>query len=272
MNYPKQSTPVQLSAHGISSTSSTPKAFGKVSDSTTINAMVHEKTPNVQTLANVSGADIGKNAVGRNNFATAKNLGGSDIGKNANGGSTSSQPTPPAPPKPTPMPKPSPSGTIFGGGSSDDTTSNSISDNTTTAATTSTAATSIDLVLEDVLLASPATVVAGPAYTIKIRNQGSQASGKFVVGIFAALDETVTAQSPRATVELPGMTGGQVRSVTLRLPLSAMNLTGNHGTPTEFTKLIVVADLNNSVPETDKSNNSAVVDRAAVKPVILPAK
>ena len=51
MNYPKQSTPVQLSAHGISST---PKAFGKVSDQSTLNATVHEKTPNVQTLTNVS--------------------------------------------------------------------------------------------------------------------------------------------------------------------------------------------------------------------------
>ena len=68
------------------------------------------------------------------------------------------------------------------------------------------------------------------------------------------------------------MTDGQVRSVTLRLPLTAMNLMGQGGTPTEFTKLIVSVDLNNSVLETDKTNNTAVVDRAAVKPVVLPAK
>jgi len=36
---------------------------------------------------------------------------------------------------------------------------------------------SADLVLEDVHLASPATLVAGPAYTVKFRNQGTADAG-----------------------------------------------------------------------------------------------
>ena len=93
-------------------------------------------------------------------------------------------------PKPKPFPTPNSSGPVFGGGVSDDNTmSSSTTENTTTPATTTAAATGIDLVLEDVTLASPATLVAGPAYTVKFRNQGTRPAGKFQVAIIAGFNE-----------------------------------------------------------------------------------
>ena len=247
------------------------KDSGKISDSSTRTGLVHEKAPRAQTLNSVSGSDIGKNALRQNNFATAKNAGGSDIGKYVTGGSTSSQPSPPnppAPPKPTPTPKPSSSGPIFVGGSTSDASTVSTTDNTATPDTTATpaAATGIDLVLEDVQLASSATLVAGPAYTVKFRNQGRQAAGKFQVGILAGLDGKLVSDAPRALVEVESLAAGQVKEVTLRLPLKSMQLhRPGQGLPTAFTHLFVAVDLNNTVAETDETNNTAIVERAALE-------
>ncbi len=235
--------------------------------------------PQAQTLSNVGNSDNAKNVNGINPFGTVKNASGKDNASTISAAykapATNSNDGPPIPlppnSKPYPMPFPFPSGSVYGGSNVDD-SSATVNSDSVPPTMAPVAATGVDLVLEDVRLASPETVVAGPAYTIVIRNQGTQASGKFVVGVFATLDEKLSMQSPHATVELPVMTGGQVRSVTLRLPQAALKLTDKDGKPTEFTKLIVIVDLNNSLLETDKSNNSAAVDRAAVKRVILPAK
>ncbi|HTQ39049.1 MAG TPA: CARDB domain-containing protein [Pirellulales bacterium] len=177
-------------------------------------------------------------------------------------------------------PNPSSSGPLFGGGagdssgtdgtSSDSTTPASDTPSTSTAAapdssTTPATTSGIDLVLEDVTLAAPATLVAGPAYTVKFRNQGSADAGKFQVGIFAGFPGKLTADAPRAAVEVPSLAAGEVKQVTLRLPQKAMKLTGTDGKPTAFTRLFIGVDLNNSVIESDKSNNTAVVDRAALE-------
>src|SRR5262249_16799473 len=42
-----------------------------------------------------------------------------------------------------------------------------------------------DLVLEDVKLVAPATLVAGPAYRVKFRNQGTAVAANFEVAILA---------------------------------------------------------------------------------------
>ncbi len=82
-----------------------------------------------------------------------------------------------------------------------------------------------DLLLEDIQLEAPATVVAGPAYRVRFRNQGSQDAGKFVVAIFAALDGNVNEQSPKAVIEVPTLPAQQATEVVLRLPQAVMMLT-----------------------------------------------
>jgi CARDB len=129
-----------------------------------------------------------------------------------------------------------------------------------------TAAANVDLVLEDVQLTAPATLVAGPAYTVKFRNQGTAAAGKFLVGVLVGLDGQLTADAPRAIVEVPALAADEVKQVTLRLPLGAMKMAGKSGDQaTAFTHLFIGIDLTNAVAETDKTNNTAVVERAALE-------
>ncbi len=88
-----------------------------------------------------------------------------------------------------------------------------------------------DLVLENIELAAPATLVAGPAYRVKFRNQGTAAAGKFEVAVLAGLDAKLTAEAPRAVVEINSLAAGQSGEVTLRLPQSAMNMAGGTASP-----------------------------------------
>ncbi len=123
----------------------------------------------------------------------------------------------------------------------------------------------VDLELEDVQLADAASTVAGPAYRIKFRNKGTDASGSFTVGIFASLDENLSENAPAATLDIPSMAAGEEKDVTLRLPLAAMQLLGPDKRPTGFRKVLVGLDLAGAVAETDKSNNAAVIDRTALE-------
>ena len=56
--------------------------------------------------------------------------------------------------------------------------------------------------LEDIQLAAPATLVAGPAYTVKFRNQGTDSATKFQVAVLAGIDDKMTADAPRGVVEV----------------------------------------------------------------------
>ncbi len=120
-----------------------------------------------------------------------------------------------------------------------------------------------DLVVEDVRMVQPATLVAGPAYSVTFRNQGTAAAGPFRVGMYAALEGKV-ADGAQATIDVAGMAVGQSRQVTLRLPLAAMQIVSvSTDQPAAFDKLMVAVDTDNSIEETDKANNVVVVDRDA---------
>jgi hypothetical protein len=124
---------------------------------------------------------------------------------------------------------------------------------------------SVDLVLEDLVLESPATLVAGPAYRVKFRNQGSQAAGKFQVAILAGLEGKLTDNAPRGIVEVPDLAAGDVGEVTLRLPVGAMKMvSAAQEQPTTFSHLFVAVDLQNSISELDETNNLAIVERSAL--------
>ncbi len=183
----------------------------------------------------------------------------------------SSSTTPSNSKTPSPNSTASSTGSAAGGGSDDDTTpaspSTSTTADTTPAATDNpttapAASLGVDLVLEDIQQAAPATLVAGPAYKVTFRNQGTEAAGKFQVGIFAGLDSKLAKQAPRAIVEVASLAAGEVKTVMLRLPQKALRLNNSGDKPLAFTHLFVVVDVKNAVPETDKANNAAFVARA----------
>jgi hypothetical protein len=125
----------------------------------------------------------------------------------------------------------------------------------------------IDVVLEDVELAGEATLVAGPAYAVRFRNQGLQSTGKFVVLVAASLDGRLAQDAPKAVIEVPGIEGGKGIELMLRLPKTALQMNEGKG----FSHLIVMVDAKNSLVESDKSNNGAVLERAALESAQSPA-
>ncbi len=137
------------------------------------------------------------------------------------------------------------------------------SETAASAATSPATSGSVDLVLEDIRLAEPATLVAGPAYRVKFRNQSLVPAGAFRVGMYAALDSTMS--DSQAVVEVPGLAAGESAEVTLRMPQSALRLVSAGGKTTAFNKVAVMLDVDQTLPDSDRSNNAAVVDRSAVE-------
>jgi hypothetical protein len=110
----------------------------------------------------------------------------------------------------------------------------------------------VDLMLEDAHLAAEPTKLAGPAYTVRFRNQGLIAAGRFVVAAVTSQDGQYDDQLPRAVLEVPGLAAGDSMDVVLRLPRG------------DFNFLILYVDASNAVVETDKTNNAAVIERDAL--------
>ena len=59
-----------------------------------------------------------------------------------------------------------------------------------------------------------------------------------------------------------------MKTITLRLPQSALKLIGPDNRPTAFTTLFIAVDLMNAVAETDETNNTAIIDRAAMETAV----
>jgi len=175
--------------------------------------------------------------------ATAREKGGRRSKKSSGGGYSSSsykpQPTPAYKPTLTPEPTKTPQPT----------------NPLPTPAATNPG--SVDLVLEDLKLTAQATPVAGPAYAVRFRNQGTLPAGKFAVLVAVSVDGELTQDAPRAAIEMPALGPGESREVILRLPATAMkpNAAGQ-----SFQHLVVMVDPLDTVQELDESNNTAVVD------------
>ena len=122
----------------------------------------------------------------------------------------------------------------------------------------------VDLILEDVRLAAPATLVAGPAYLVTLRNQSTIPVGRFHVAVMAGLNGSLTETAPQAVTEVALLQPGEGTSVLLRLPNTAMQMVaGEQVTP--FTHLFVAADAMDGIVESDETNNTAILDRTALE-------
>ena len=124
----------------------------------------------------------------------------------------------------------------------------------------------VDLVLEEVQLVEAATVSTGPAYRVKFRNQGTQAAGKFRIGAFAEHDNKLSDDSPQIVTEVASLAAGEASEVNLRLPVTAMRLISTSAAqPNAFDQLLVIIDLDDSIVESEKSNNVANIERTELE-------
>lgn len=169
--------------------------------------------------------------------------------------------TPPGPSQPVadqpvkaPAPRPAVAGAVAGA---------------TVAGAVAATAGDVDLVLEDVKYIEPATETAGPVYRMKLRNLGARAAGKFRIGAFAERDGKLSDDAPQVVTEIASLPAGGVSEVTLRLPLSAVRFVSTSSVePVAFDQLLVVVDLDNSIVESDKSNNVASLERTELEAAV----
>lgn len=121
-----------------------------------------------------------------------------------------------------------------------------------------------DLVLEDLQLAAHATAIAGPAYRLQFRNQGSTAATDFYVVLLAGVGATPAEDAPRAVLHVASVAPGEAVEAILRLPASAMQMVDATGVRQEMTHVFVSLDFTDAIVEIDETNNLAIVDAVAL--------
>lgn len=123
----------------------------------------------------------------------------------------------------------------------------------------------VDLVIENIRLVAPSTMLVGPAYNIQVRNQGSEFAAKFHIALFASVGGVVNDQCPNAMLEVRDLAPGAAIEYTIRLPLTAeMMLDPMTQQPRPFTHIASVVDFFRMQPEADENNNTALLPREVV--------
>jgi len=124
----------------------------------------------------------------------------------------------------------------------------------------------VDLLVEDISLAAPATKVAGPAYKITVRNQGSEPAAKFHIGLFASLDGKVNDQVPKAFLEVRDLAPNTSGEYTIRLPKAADKMLDPESKETKpFKNIAIAVYFFGTQLEADESNNAAMLLRSEVE-------
>jgi hypothetical protein len=123
----------------------------------------------------------------------------------------------------------------------------------------------VDLVIENIRFAEPSTMLVGPAYHIQVRNQGSEFAAKFQIALFASVGGVVNDECPKALLEVRDLAPGAAIEYTIRLPLTAeMMLDPATQQARPFSHLAAVVDFFRIQPESDESNNTALLPREVV--------
>jgi len=123
----------------------------------------------------------------------------------------------------------------------------------------------VDLVLENVQMVDAHTEGSTPTYQVTVSNQGSEAAGKFRVGVFAEENGKLTNGSPRMILDVPSLGAGEVTQLTFRLTNGTIKLASTNAAKVPFSQLMVAVDVDNQLPERTKANNIAVLERAILE-------
>jgi hypothetical protein len=106
----------------------------------------------------------------------------------------------------------------------------------------------------------------GPAYRVMIRNKsGAAIAQQFNVGLAGSIGRQATQDSALALVRVDGLEAGQMLTVDVRLPAKAYNLGLNaDGQAVPFAYLTALADMNQELPEADRSNDFMTLGRGEI--------
>jgi len=121
-----------------------------------------------------------------------------------------------------------------------------------------------DLALEDMQLTAHATAIAGPAYRVQFRNQGSATASNFYVVLLAGVGATPAEDAPRAVFHVANVASGEAVEAILRLPAAAMQMVDASGNRSEMTHVFVSLDFTDAISEIDETNNLAIIEVVAL--------
>jgi len=121
----------------------------------------------------------------------------------------------------------------------------------------------VDLVLESIELIKQKDPTSRPLYRVRFRNVGTTPAGRFRIGLVAGFENRSIEESPRAVAEVAGLGPSQVGEVQLSLPKESPQVVGTSSADADdFSFLAAAVDVDESVKETDKTNNVASVARS----------
>jgi hypothetical protein len=130
------------------------------------------------------------------------------------------------------------------------------------------AAPSIDLELVDIRLVDAGSISngVGPRFRLFCRNNGLLEAPKFRISVMADLGKELTEKAHQVTVESVGIQPGKTQTVDVQMPVEVLKMTtANDHWARPFELLGATLDSDNSLIETDKSNNALVLTRDAIK-------
>ena len=127
-----------------------------------------------------------------------------------------------------------------------------------------------DLELLGVNLVSDGNAQRGPVFQISFRNSSKFPIVHFRVSIVGVLGQIVES-SPSATIHVPRVGSGQIGSVQLQLPTTAMAMGPTGQQPVPFDTLVVAVDSFDELIEINELNNVAILKRSEIKVLVTDA-
>lgn len=119
-------------------------------------------------------------------------------------------------------------------------------------------AAAVDLVVDGIILLEAGDIGknVGPLVQVTVSNRGTAPAGKFALGVYASLQAEPNQGMIPAGEMVEELAAGASRTVEVRLPVEVLGMTAAGSTIKEtFKQLFVVADVENTVVESDKQNN-----------------
>lgn len=109
----------------------------------------------------------------------------------------------------------------------------------------------------------------GPRFRVWLRNNSNRVLQQPIdVTLFASNDQQLATGALQAGVTLPEIPANEIVPLDIRLPMEVNQMgVDQEGNRVPFQFLHAVVDSRNALPETDKANNGAILDRGEIYPV-----
>lgn len=132
------------------------------------------------------------------------------------------------------------------------------------------AAPRVDLKLVEIRLVEPGDAAqnVGPCYRVTVTNAAESAAGGFEISLLAGIDFERIEETAEARVRIERLSGGETRSVDLRLSADAFRLRHDEqASEIPYQLLLVAIDAANEIEDRAVANNRSAFGRDEIRSV-----